>query len=101
MTDKELRRLSRLDLIEIIYRYQKRESKLEAENKLLRARLKSKLITVKDAGSIAQASLELNKVFDAAQRAADQYLISVKASVGGGARRDMKSDRFRKSGKNS
>ena len=32
-----------------------------------------------DVGSIAEAALKLNGVFDAAQRAADQYLQSVKA----------------------
>lgn len=96
MTEKELRRLRRLDLIEIIYKYQRRERKLQEENETLRAQLDSKVLKLKEAGSIAKAALELNGVFEAAQRAADQYLVSVKAASGGGAKKGKKSKKFRR-----
>ena len=39
----------------------------------------SKNIILNNAGSIAEASLKLNKVFETAQAAADQYVESVKS----------------------
>ena len=39
MTDRELRRLGRGDLIEILYQYQRREQQLEEQNAELRRRL--------------------------------------------------------------
>ena len=38
----------------------------------------SRLIELEEAGSIAEAALRLNGVFEAAQRAAEQYLINVR-----------------------
>lgn len=79
MTDKELRHLSRVELIDIIYEQQKQ---LEAE-KAVSARLKKKLnekrLRISEAGSIAEAALKINGVFESAQAAADQYLASVRA----------------------
>lgn len=42
----------------------------------------SRLIELSEAGSIAEASLRLNGIFEAAQRAAEQYLMNVKR-IGG------------------
>ncbi|MEZ3487412.1 MAG: hypothetical protein K1W22_12735 [Lachnospiraceae bacterium] len=42
----------------------------------------SRLIELSEAGSIAEASLRLNGIFEAAQRAAEQYLMNVKRLVG-------------------
>lgn len=39
---------------------------------------RSRVIELEDAGSIAEAALRLNGVFEAAQRAAEQYLMNVK-----------------------
>lgn len=44
----------------------------------LQAEKKKREIELEDAGSIAEASLRLNGIFEAAQRAADQYLDNVK-----------------------
>ena len=40
--------------------------------------LESKRIIIKESGSIAEASLKINKVFETAQLAADQYLENIK-----------------------
>lgn len=72
--DKELRRMSRGDLIDIIYQYQRREQELEAENAKLHRQLNDRDIKIQKAGSIAEAAVSLNQVFEAAQAAADQYL---------------------------
>lgn len=74
MTDKEFQRLKRAELVEIIYELQKNEAALQRENDELRKRLEKKELSIANAGSIAEAALGLNGVFDAAQTAADQYL---------------------------
>lgn len=43
---------------------------------------KSRSIELEEAGSIAEAALKLNKVFEAAQDAADQYIYNIKRRHG-------------------
>ena len=74
MTDREVRRMSRKELIEIIYRYQALERSLRAENTALRRSLDERRLRLERAGSIAEAALSLNRVFESAQAAAEQYL---------------------------
>lgn len=74
MTDKEFKRLGRADLIEIIYQLQKNEQQLRAELDAANAQLESKQLKLSKAGSIAEAVVGLNQVFESAQAAADQYL---------------------------
>lgn len=80
MTDKELRHLSRLELIDIIYELQKQNNASAAQIDELQNKLKEKEIRIVNAGSIAEAAIGINGVFEAAQAAADQYLLSVKAA---------------------
>ncbi len=77
LTDKEFKRLSRAELIEIIYQMQRDEEALRQENEQLKAQLADRRSRLADAGSIAQASLALNGVFEAAQAAADAYLAEI------------------------
>lgn len=77
MTDKEVKRLSRSQLIEIIYQLQIREEELTEENRRLEEELCSKRIRMDNAGNIAEAALALNDVFQAAQGAAEQYLSEI------------------------
>ncbi len=78
-TRKELRHLSRLELIDIIYELQKRNVAAEARINQLQFALNEKQLRINNAGSIAQAALDLQGVFEAAQAAADQYLVSIQA----------------------
>lgn len=80
MASRELRRLSRMELIDIIYQLRKDNDKLEQKLSETSSHLEEKTIVLKESGSIADAALALNGVFDAAQRAADQYLLSVKSA---------------------
>ena len=82
MTDKELRKLSRTELVEIIYELQKQNESGAEEIKQLRMQLEDRTVAAESAGSIAEAALKLNGVFEAAQNAADQYVASVCASYG-------------------
>lgn len=79
MAEKELRRMSREELVEIIYAMQQSQHQLEQQNEELRARLDERTLKWEQAGSLAEAALSLNHVFEDAQAAADQYLASLKA----------------------
>lgn len=81
MADRELRRMHRAELIEIIYALKQSEDQLKAQNAALTAQLQDRQLRLESAGSIAQTALELNNVFAAAQAAADDYLHSVQASL--------------------
>lgn len=74
MTDKEFRRLSKSDLLDIIFELQKNEEKLREQIADLNGRLNSKELKIKNAGSIAEAAIAVNNVVESAQAAADQYL---------------------------
>lgn len=78
MADKELRRMSRPELIEIIYALKSNEESLQKKNAHLEEQLNDRTIQISEAGSIAEAALQLNDVFNTAQAAADDYLASIK-----------------------
>ena len=78
MIDKELRKLSREELLELLIEQTKEMEKLRRELEKARAELECKEIKLSRAGSIAEASLELNNVFAAAQAAADQYIENIR-----------------------
>lgn len=74
MTDKEFKRLSRSQLIEIIYQLQLKQEELIAENEKLSKALEDKRILLVDAGNVAEAALGIHKVMQVAQDAATHYL---------------------------
>lgn len=82
MTDKELKRLKRVDLLELLIAQSRENERLHRELEEVRGKLEAKELALEQAGSIAEAALRLNKVFEAAQAAADQYVLSVKARAG-------------------
>jgi cell division septum initiation protein DivIVA len=78
MTDKEFRKLKRGDLIAIIYEYQKKQEELVKEISELREQLESKKLKINKAGSIAEAVVGLDLLFETAQKTADDYIEQVK-----------------------
>lgn len=78
MTDKTLRKMSRRELMEMLLEQSKEVERLRAELEQAKQKLRSRQILLREAGSIAEASLRLNEVFESAQKAADQYLLNVK-----------------------
>lgn len=92
MNENELRKLKRVDLLELLIS-QGRENE-ELRHKLAEAeqKLADRQIKTDEAGSIAEAALKLNGVFEAAQAAADQYLENIKRL--GGA--DIKTEKTEK-----
>ena len=81
MTDKEFKRLSRSQLIEIIYQFQLKQEDLIAENEKLKRALADKRILVDNSGNLAEAALEIHNVMQAAQKAAEHYLEEIQRRV--------------------
>ena len=79
MTDTEFKKLSRAQLIEIIYQLQLQIDKLNEEKQALENELEDKRLRLQSAGNIAEAALEINDCFRSAQNAAEQYLNEIKA----------------------
>ena len=79
MTDKEFKRLSRAQLIDIIYQFQLQVEELTEQNRELEQELKDKRIRLSNVGNIAEAALEINDCCRRAQNAAEQYLNEIKA----------------------
>ena len=83
MTEKELRRLSRMDLLEMLLEQSKEVERLQQELAEARQQLEERRIMTEEAGSIAEAALRINRVFEAAQAAADQYLENIRQQAPG------------------
>lgn len=78
MTDRELKKLSRADLLELLLEQRRLNARLRAELEEAEEKLASREIEIKTAGSLAEAALRLNGVFAAADQAARQYLENVR-----------------------
>lgn len=78
MDRKELKKLSRAQLLELLIALAKENRQLKERLEEAEKKLEDKEIATKEAGSIAQASLQLNNVFEAAQSAADQYIENIR-----------------------
>ena len=74
MISKELKRLSRRELVDIIYQMKKNEQQLQEEIASLQEALEDKRIRLSAAGSISEAAASITEVFSAAQKTADLYL---------------------------
>ena len=78
VNDKELRKLKRKELLEIMLSQAKLIEELEIELAKTKKELNNKNIMIKEAGSIAEASMKLSGIFEKAQEVADQYLNSIR-----------------------
>lgn len=78
MTDRELRKLSRRELLELLVEQERELGRLQEELQEAEERTRSREIRISKAGSIAEAALMLSGVFEAAQAAADQYLDNIR-----------------------
>lgn len=81
MTDKELQKLKRGELLELLLEQSKENESLKKQieelqenTKSLQEKLADRKIELEKAGSIAEAALQLNGVYAAAEASAKQYL---------------------------
>lgn len=77
MTDNELKKLSRNDLLQLLLEQSREVQSLRAQLAEAQSALQDRTIAIDRAGSIAEASLQLNGVFQAAQAACQQYMDNI------------------------
>ena len=78
MTERELKRLRRTDLLEILLELSRENEQLKKDLAEAREQLEDRRILLDEAGSIAEASLKLNGVFEATQKACQEYLDNIR-----------------------
>lgn len=78
MTGKELKKLSRTELLEILLHQVEENEQLRAQLEEAERQLAERAIVIEDSGSMAEAAMRLSGVFDQAQQAADDYLQSIR-----------------------
>lgn len=78
MTDKELRKLKRSEILELMIEQSDEIEELKRRLAEAEEQLADRNIRLERAGSIAEAALALNHVFEDAQKAADQYLENIR-----------------------
>lgn len=74
MTQEELKKLKRIDLLEMLIEQGKENEKLKKKLARAEKELESRRIAIESSGSMASAALELNGVFEAAEKAKEQYI---------------------------
>lgn len=74
MINKDLKKLNRRELVDIIYQMKKNEQQMQEEIAALQEALQDKRIKLTSAGSIAEAATEITQIFSTAQTTADLYL---------------------------
>ena len=81
MTQKELKRLSRGDLLEMMLSLSKENEHLRKDLHTVRQQLEDRRLTVEQSGTLADAVMQLNGVFQAAQAACEQYRLNIRAQA--------------------
>ena len=77
MTEKEMKRLSRAELLELLLIQTRETERLKVKLEAARQQLANREIQIRESGSLAEAVLVVNGVVDAAQAAATQYLENI------------------------
>ena len=74
MISKELKKLNRRELVDVIYQLKKNEEQMREQIAALEAELQDRRIHLSVAGSIAEAATDITGIFSVAQSTADLYL---------------------------
>ena len=78
LTEKDLKKLNRYQLLELLIAQTERADHLQTQLEGVQRQLDDRNLQLASLGSIAEASLQLSGVFQAAQEAADLYLNAAK-----------------------
>ncbi|MBQ0133945.1 MAG: hypothetical protein KBS46_02245 [Clostridiales bacterium] len=73
-----MRRLNRRELLELLIALEQENEALKEQVRRQEEQLQSREIEISEFGSLAEAALALNQVFESADRAAAQYLENIK-----------------------
>lgn len=79
MTDKELKKLSRAELLELLLMQTKEVERLREKLAKAESLLSERYLHILEAGNLAEAVLKVNGVMEAAQAAAQQYIDNMAA----------------------
>lgn len=77
MTDKELKKLNRAELLELLLIQTKEMERLQDKLSKADSLLSNRYMQYLEAGTLAEAMLKVNGVMESAQAAADQYLENI------------------------
>jgi len=78
LTERELRKLTRLQLLELLILQTEETENLQKQLDELKMEKELEAIKISNLGSIAEASIQISNVFKATQQAADLYLEAAK-----------------------
>ena len=78
MTEKEMKKLNRYQLLELLILQSEQVKELQNQVDELQKKLDARDIQMTVVGSIAEASMQLSGIFNTAQKTADIYLDAVK-----------------------
>ena len=78
MTERELRRLSRADLLELLLAQRRENEQLRCILDQTQAQLADRTIKIDKAGSLAEASLQLSGIFTAAEDSCRYYMDNIR-----------------------
>ena len=82
MTENELKKLNRAELLELLLEQERENNRLRLEIRDLKGKLEDRDIKLVESGNIADAALRIHNVFEAAQAAAETYLHNIKKNAG-------------------
>jgi hypothetical protein len=78
MDDRELHKLRRTDMLELMISLSEENEALRERMELQKEQLDDRTARLRDAEAIADVALKVNKIFEAAQDTADSYLESMR-----------------------
>ena len=82
MTERELKRLKRADLIGLLLDLTRENEQLKSELDLTTAKPEIREINIEQSCTLAQSAMQLNNVFKAAQEACEQYIYNIRLRAG-------------------
>lgn len=81
MTDRELRKLPRRDLLELLVQQTEDNEELQSRLDVLNVQLQSRNLNISKAGSLAEAVVQINDMYRIADAVAKQFLDNVRNLV--------------------
>lgn len=78
MTDRQLRKASRTDLLKLLLEQRKETEALREQLSQMQLQLQQRQITIDQSGTLAEAALKLSGIFDAAETACQYYTENIR-----------------------
>lgn len=78
MTDRQLRKASRIDLLKLLLEQKKENETLRQQLAQIQEQLRQRQIAIDQSGTLAEAALKLSGIFDAAESACQYYTENIR-----------------------